>query len=159
MMAVMDDSNSGLLSRLRLTDPVRARRPANVVGLVLAFASGLSLAFLDGGSRALVLAVAWLLLIPTALVLGWAAAFFIEHGVGVRRAVAELCAGSLAGIGSCALLSVQPDDVVTTIVVALAGIILYGSVFRALAAGVALGLGRGGQYLARRIQSVDDDGW
>lgn len=155
----MDDRRSSILSRIGLDDPVSARRPANIVGLLLAITSGLSLAFLDGASQALVLAAAWLLLIPTALLLGWASAFFIEHGVGVRRAVAELCAGALAALGACALLSVQPDGILASTIVAVAGAILYGSVFRSLAAGVALGLGRGAQYLARRIQNVDDEGW
>jgi hypothetical protein len=31
--------------------------------------------------------------------------------------------------------------------------------FRALASGVALGLGRGLGYAGRRIQELDDEGW
>lgn len=155
----MDDWTPPRRSRLGLSDPVRARRPANIIGLSLAIVSAVSLAFFDGGVQALALGISWLLLIPTALLLGWATAFFVEHGVGVRRAVAELCVGVLAALGACVTLSVRDGGGAGTIVTLLAGFVLYGAVFRALASGLALGIGRGGQYLGQRIQHVDDDGW
>ncbi len=105
----MDDRSAGGGHFQFLRDPVRARKPANLAGLILAALSGLSFVFLNDGARELALGIFWLMMFPVALVHGWAIAFFLEHGIGLRRAVAELVVGTLIALTACALLTFRGE--------------------------------------------------
>jgi hypothetical protein len=155
----MDDgAPGGGLSQL-LRDPVRVRKPANLTGLILAALSSLSFVFLDDGAQELALGICWLMMFPVALLHGWATAFFLEHGIGVRRAAAELVVGTLIALTACALLTFRGEGTSGLVVELASSLALYAAVFRALSAGVGLGVGRGAGYLGKRVQDVDDAGW
>ena len=125
----------------------------------MALLSSLSLALLDGGAQALILGLSWLLILPASLLRGWGMAFFIEYGKGVRRALIELVGGALLALLACALLSYGGGGSARRVFMIIFGLAMYVAVFGSLAAGVGLGLGRGGDYMARKIQDVDDEGW
>ena len=143
----------------RFSDPVRVSGPATIVGLGLAVLSSLSLALLDGGAQALALGICWLLIVPASLLRGWGMAFFLEHGRGRRRALVELVVGALVALVACAFLSFRSGTATGTVYMIIFGLALYVAVFGSLAAGVGIGLGRGGDYMARKIQEVDDESW
>jgi peptidoglycan/LPS O-acetylase OafA/YrhL len=153
--------DTGLLSRL-LGDPVRVRGPAGLIGLCLAAVSGVSYLVLDAGWLALLYGFTWLALPLVAGVLGYGIAFFVQHGLGARRALLEVILGLLVAIVSCAVLSTIDRDAFSpwgsALAASLAGL-LYLALFRALANGIALALGRGLDYAGKRIQQLDDDGW
>lgn len=157
----MDDRSPFDRLRLFLTDPVRIRRPAEVVGTLLAVASGIGFATLDGGAQAFVLGLSWLAMVPAALLYGWGLSFFLEYGRGLRRAVLELVGGALVALLACTLLAYADMDggTLATVVGLVSGTLLYLAIFRTLGAGVGLGLGRGSGYLGGRIQDIDDEGW
>ena len=155
----MDDRTPFRQLALRLRDPIHVKGPATVAGLILALVSGLALAYLDGGVQAAVLGLCWLLIVPASILRGWGMAFFIEHGRGVRRALLELIGGGLFALVACALLSIDGNGVGGAVSIFIFGLVLYGAIFGSLAAGVGLGIGRGGDYMARRIQEADDEGW
>src|SRR5690606_565633 len=154
------DEERGILARL-LGDPVRVRRPASLAGFALAVVSGASYQLLGDGGPALLYGLTWLAMPVEAGVLGYGQAFFVGRGVGVRRALLEVILGLLGALLACVVLSVVDagDGLASKLVVAgLAGL-LYLAVYRGLAGGVALGLGRGLDYAGRRIQELDDEGW
>jgi hypothetical protein len=153
--------DTGLLSRL-LGDPVRVRGPARLIGLGLAAVSGASYLVLNAGWLALIYGFTWLALPLVAGILGYGIAFFVQHGVGARRALLEVILGLLVAIVSCAALSTIDRDASSLRGSALAAILaglLYLALFGALANGIALALGRGLDYAGSRIQQLDDEGW
>ena len=155
----MEDQPARSGPRRFLKDPLHVYRPASLAGLALAVGSGLSLAWLEGGAQALALGMCWLGLLPLALLHGWGRALFIEHGVGIRRALGECVAGWLLALSACAALSLDGAGMGGTLVTLLLGLALYLAVFRALSAGAGLLLGRGVGYMSRRLQGMEDDSW
>jgi hypothetical protein len=152
--------DEGWLGRL-LSDPPRLRRLARRAGAALAPVSGLSYLALGDGLLALVYGLTWLALPVVAGLAGCGGAFFVQHGVGVRRMSLELAAGVLGLLGACVSLSTIAGDggvARQLLAVALASA-LYFAVFLGLAAAVALALGRGLDYAGRRIDELDDEGW
>lgn len=156
----MMEQERGVLARL-LGDPVRVRRPASVAGLILAALSGASYLLLGAGWLALLYGLTWLALPFAAGVLGYGKAFFVQHGVGARRALVETILGLLGAILSCVLLALfdADDGWLERLSVAGLAALLYLAAFRGLAGGVALALGRGLDYAGQRILELDDEGW
>jgi hypothetical protein len=145
-----------------LGDPVRVRRPAALAGYGLAALSGATFYLIGSGWPALCYGLTWLAMPFVAGVLGYAMAFFIGHGRGVRRAVVEMVLGALAALLSCIILSLMdtdPDRVLYRVLAAVVAAALLLAVLRGLAAGLGLALGRGLDYAGRRIQELDDEGW
>ncbi len=155
----MDEPGYSESRRQRFLDPVRVRRPAAVAGFVLACVSGLGLALLEGSIQSALLGAAWLAIVPAAALLGWGNAFFLEHGVGARRAWLELIAGALVALFGCALLGLDADGLGRRIVAVAIGTVSYLALFRALAAGIGLAVGRGAGYMGKQLQGLDDTDW
>ena len=153
----MDD---GPLAKL-LSDPPRLRRAGRLLGDCGALLSGLAYLTLGSGLSALAYGLTWLALPVVAGLAGYGDAFFVQHGVGIRRAVLELIVGVLGLLVACVVLSLVDADggIVEQIAAVALAAALYFAAFRGLAAGVALGLGRGLDYAGRRIDELDDEGW
>lgn len=160
----MDEDPTGAThSRLRrvVSDPLRLRRYARATLALATLASAFGWWLFAGTARSLLLAVGWIILPFIAVGIAAGDAFFIEHGRGVRRAVLTLALGALVGIASCALINSVSTGAGSRSALAegCAYALLYAAATLCLAAALALAIGRGAGYVARRIQQVDDEGW
>lgn len=154
----------GRSSRLRgvLDDPVRLRRRAWLASLAVALVGGWAYGFGRSAGAALLLALTWVAMPFLAAGAGLGDAFFVRHGRGRRRVAATAALGVVLALTGCAsLASIADGPRSTTRELARCG--AYGAMFlaliAALAAVIALAVGRGEGYLARKIQAVDDEGW
>lgn len=156
-----DASEPTRLARL-LSNPLWLRRAARTLIVVIALGSGVAWATLDGAGQSLVLAFGWIALPFIALALGIGEGFFIEHGRRLRRNIATLLFSVVLALGSCVALAVVPDGGQSTgrgIVSGSTYALFYAAIALGLGAACAIAFGRGGAYLGRRIQEVDDEGW
>jgi hypothetical protein len=152
---------TSLLARLT-ANPVVLRRRARLTTVVVALLSGLSYGFGNGGWPGIVLGLTWVAMPFLALGIALGDAFFVRHGRGVRRAALTALAGGVTALGACGALASVLDGAAALgrdSGVAALYALLYGASVALLAALLALGIGRGEGYLARKIQAVDDEGW
>lgn len=145
-----------------LSDPARLRRRCALALLALAVGSGATRVIDLGTPGSFITALTWVVGPPLALGVAAGDAFFLQHGRGKRRVVLTLAAGVLAALISCALIS-GVTELSQSAARDAAEAALYGSlylaVFLTLAAGMALGIGRSGDYLARRVEHLSNDDW
>lgn len=155
----MFDSEPGLFQRL-IRDPVKVRERVVYLALIMTVVHTAAADGLGGRVPGLIYALTWLVAPVLALGYGYGAAFFIQYGAGVRKALIQLIVGIIALLAICVVLAVltdSGDSVAERIIVAGLNGGLYGAVILTLGAAVALGLGRGTEYIGKRLQSLDDD--
>ncbi len=143
-----------------LQDPVKVRRRSVYAAILMVGVHAIASDGLDDRIPGLAYAVTWLAAPLLALTYGYGSAFFVQHGVGVRKSMVQLIAGSLVLVATCVALAAIADSGYATsgrIIVAVLNGGLFGAAIMALGAGVALGLGRGPDYVGKRVQSLDDD--
>lgn len=143
-------------------DPLQTRHWARIAALVVTLLSGIGWAVLDGAARSLLLALGWIAFFPIAAGLGIGDGFFIEHGRGLRRAIVTIIAGTFVALLGCVLLSAVFEDGDEGLGRAIAGSVyalLYTAMLLVFGGILGIAFGKGGGYLARRIQQVDDEGW
>jgi hypothetical protein len=159
---VRDDAerSTTIIARLA-SDPFRLRRWSLFALGVLALMSALG-QLLGGFLGGMLLAVPWVAGPLVALGIGAGDAFLIQYGRARRRVLLTLVAGVLVAIGSCAALAsidgASPGGVRGLLEAGLYAL-FFAVVILALAAAIALAIGRGGDYLARRIERLGDDDW
>lgn len=155
------DSERSKLSRL-LRDPVKLRKRARIAGVVLVLAAAVASDGLSGTVPGIALPLLWLALPPVALAIGYGDAFFIEHGVGVRRSVLTIVLGALLSLAACVILStaaMAEGGALARFLAAGLYSLLYAGILALLSSLVGLGIGRGLGYAGRRIQQLDDEQW
>lgn len=145
----------------RLRDPVSLRKRAALALPILAAAVGLG-ELLGGRPGSVLVVLAWVLLWPVALGLGYGEGFFVGHGRGVRRAIVVLAGSAIASLLCCALLSMgfgADSGLEQRIVRAIVMLVLFLTVCLFVASLSALGFGLGTGYLARKIDERNSDEW
>jgi hypothetical protein len=150
-----------LISRL-LRDPVKLRRNARILSILVALVAAIAgSGWLTSSVLASTLtALAWLFVPVMAAGIGTGDAFFLRHGVGERRVALTALLGVVFAIFACALLAViGTADESTPLLAGALHFVLVIAVIGVLASILAVAIGRGGGYLSRRIQDVDDAGW
>jgi amino acid transporter len=151
-------------SRLRrlLANPATLRRRALAGLLALALLSGVVQALDLGPLGTLIVALTWVGGPLLALGLGAGEAFFIQYGRGVRRAIATVLSSVCIALAACAAIptvTAESQNVAERAVRGILYALLFVTVFLGLGALLALGIGRSGDYLARRISNMSDDDW
>lgn len=159
----MDDHSEHqprLFARLA-ADPVRLRRWAwiGLPGLVLLVLAGQLLAGSTGG---MLTALSWVCAPIIAFGLGIGDAFFVRHGQGMRRILLTILGAVFTVLTSCVILASISDSATSRmrdmVVAALYGL-LYAGIVIGLAGLIALGIGRGEDYVARRIDQMSREDW
>lgn len=148
------------LARL-VANPRRLRRAGRGGTLAVSLVVGVSQS-LDGAGASLVVALSWVLLPLIALALGFGDGFFVGHGVGRRRVLLMAAGGALAALVACGVLASITTASQNTGSRVLQGVLhamLYGAVATAAGAWIALLVGRGSDYLARKIDERVHEEW
>lgn len=148
------------LARL-IANPRRLRRAGRGAALGTSLVAGLSQA-LDGAGASLVSALCWALLPLIALALAFGDGFFIGHGVGRRRVLLSAVGGVLVALVACGMLASITATSQNTSTRVREGVLhaaLYVAITLAAGAWVALLIGRGSDYLARKIDERVHDEW
>jgi hypothetical protein len=153
-------SPSGLFARI-VSDPIRLRRWSWLallvaVGLV---AGGQLISGLVGG---LLTALAWIVAPAVALGIGVGDAFFVRHGHGKRRIALSILVSVFTALISCVILAGISDSSGTwaqDLVVTALSMLFYGGIVVGLAGLIAFGIGRGEDYVSRRIDRMSHEDW
>jgi hypothetical protein len=153
-------SPSGPIARI-VGDPIRLRRWS---WLALLVAIGLVAAgqFFAGLAGGMMTAIAWIIAPIIALGIGVGDAFFIRHGRGRRRITLTILAAVCVALTSCAILAGISDASGTRaqeLVVMALSVLLYGGIVVGLAGLIAFGIGRGEDYVSRRIDRMSHEDW
>lgn len=161
-MSDFSPESSSLVARL-LRDPVRLRRRSWLLACLVGVLGALAGSGWSGveSVSSVLMALAWLLVPLVAAGIGLGDAFFLQHGLGQRRILLTLVGASLVAVASCVVLAVVTGAETSEEMLLSAALywLLIMAVVIWLAAFVGLGVGRGGGYLSRKIQNVDDTGW
>jgi len=159
----MDDfsgDRSGFISRV-ISDPIRLRRYGGLALIIamLAVAGGQLLTGLTAG---MLTALAWVVAPVIAFGIGVGDAFFVRHGRGKRRILLSILASIIAVLTSCAILAAISDASGTwtqDLVAAALYVLLYAGIVIGLAGLIALGIGRGEDYVSSRIDRMSREDW
>jgi hypothetical protein len=151
-------------SRLgRLTaNPANLRRRAWLLTGLVALLGGAGYAAGDSTWARWAVALSWVAMPFLAVAIALAEAFFVRHGRGGRRLALTALAGGLAAHGACGALATTggiADSLSSNVSQAIVYALLFVALVGLISAVLALGIGRGENYLSRKIQAVDDDGW
>lgn len=145
----------------QLSDPVVLRKRAVVTLPLLAAAVGLG-SILGGRSGDTLTILGWVLLVPTALALGYGEAFFIGHGRGVRRAIFLAIFSAIASLSLCVALSTGLGghfEARSRLIQAIVTLVLFLVTGMLVASLAALSFGLGTGYLARKIAERSAEDW
>jgi hypothetical protein len=155
-----EDPPRPLLRRL-LDNPVRLRRQSLVALAIAIILSGVTR--LTGGWIAgLLLAFTWIIVLPIALGIAAGDAFMVAHGRNRRRLLLTMIGAVIVAVLSCgllALLSEATGNRRRDIADCIAYCVFYGANVLGLSALMALAIGRGGDYVSRRIDAMSNDDW
>ena len=159
----MDDNPAnrpGFIARLT-ADPLRLRRWSRfaLAGLVvLVIASRL----LSGFSGGMLTAFVWICVPFVAFGIGVGDAFFVRHGRGMRRILASILVSIFTALTSCVILASISDPSTSSLrdlLDASLYAVLYAGIVVGLAGVIAMGIGRGEDYVARRIDRMSREDW
>lgn len=150
----------GLVARLA-ADPIRLRRWSWIalLCLVLLVIAGRLLSGTIGG---LLTALTWICASIVALGIGVGDAFFVRHSRGMRRIVLSILGSIFTVLTSCVILASISDPSTSRmrdIIVAALYALLYAGIVLGLAGLIALGIGRGEDYVSRRIDRMSREDW
>lgn len=159
----MDDHperRSGLIARLT-SDPIQLRRwswLALLFVVVLVIASQL----LSGTTGGMLTALTWICAPFLAFGIGVGDAFFVQHGRGTRRILLSILGSVFTVLASCVILagiSGSSTSWTRDLCVATLYVLLYAGIVTGLAGLIALGIGRGEDYVSRRIDRMSREDW
>jgi hypothetical protein len=154
------DSTPGLIARL-VAEPIRLRRWSWValLALVVLVIAGQVLAGFPGG---MLTALTWVCAPIVAAGIGVGDAFFVRHGRGTRRILLSILGSIFTFLASCVILAGISDSSgswTQDLVVATLYALLYVGIVVGLAGLIALGIGRGEDYVSRRIDRMSGEDW
>ena len=159
----MDDnshSRPGLIARLA-ADPIRLRRGSwlALLILILLVVASRSLSGFAGG---MLTALTWICAPFVAFGIGVGDAFFVRHSRGMRRIILSILGSVFMVLTSCVILAGISDSSESwthDLVVAALYALLYAGIVIGLAGLIALGIGRGEDYVSRRIDRMSREDW
>ena len=154
------DSRPGLIARLA-ADPIRLRRWSwlALLALVVLVIAGQVLSGFTGG---MLTALTWVCAPIVAAGIGVGDAFFVRHGRGMRRILLSILGSVFTFLTSCVILAGISDSSrswTQDLVVAALYALLYAGIVVGLAGLIALGIGRGEDYVSRRIDRMSSEDW
>jgi hypothetical protein len=110
----------------------------------------------------LLVALLWVIGPVIALAIGVGDAFFLQHGRGRRRSILTLIGAIVVALVACVILSgitEESQDRGGQVLSIAGNVLLYIAVIGGLASLIALGIGRGSGYAARRIDELSREDW
>jgi peptidoglycan/LPS O-acetylase OafA/YrhL len=154
------DSRPGLIARLA-ADPIRLRRGSwtALLALVVLVIAGQVLSGFTGG---MLTALTWVCAPIVAAGIGVGDAFFIRHGRGMRRILLSIPVSGFTVLTSCVILAGISDSSRSwrqDLVVAALYALFFTGIVVGLAGLIALGIGRGEDYVSRRIDRMSGEDW
>ena len=159
-MDEQSENRPGLIARLA-ADPIRLRRWSwfALIALVLLVIAGQLLSGFTGG---MLTALTWVCAPIVAAGIGVGDAFFVRHGRGTRRILLSILGSVFTVLTSCVILAGILDSSgswTRDLVVATLYALLYAGIVVGLAGLIALGIGRGEDYVSRRIDRMSREDW
>lgn len=153
-------SRPGIIARMT-ADPIRLRRWSwlALLALVLLVVAGQLLSGFTGG---MLTALTWICAPFVAFGVGVGDAFFVRHGRGMRRIPLSILGSLFTVLTSCVILasiSASSRSWTHDLVVAALYALLYAGIVIGLAGLIALGIGRGEDYVSRRIDRMSREDW
>lgn len=155
-----EESRPGFLTRLA-ADPLRLRR-WSWLALATLIAVVIVSRLLSGFAGAMLAALTWIFGPIVALGIGVGDAFFVRHRRAIRRIALTILVSIFAVLTSCVILADISNSSMSPmrdIVVAILYAMLFAGIVIGLAGLIALGIGRGEDYLARRIDHMSGEDW
>ncbi|MDQ3547291.1 MAG: hypothetical protein M3439_00590 [Chloroflexota bacterium] len=160
---MMDDSperRPGLITRM-VSDPVRLLRWSRIAlaGLLLLVIASHLLVGIPAG---MLTALTWICAPFVAFGIGVGDAFFIRHGQRRRRILLSILASVITVLTACVILAGISDSSPSRtpdLVVAALYAVFYAGIVIGLAGLIALGIGRGEDYVSRRIDRMSREDW
>ncbi len=154
------ESRSGFFART-VADPIQLRQRSRIALLILIVLVVIG-QLLSGFGAGMLTALTWVCAPVVAFGIGVGDAFFVRHGRQQRRILLSIVLSLLIVLMSCVILaggvngssSVQRNIVESS----LYGL-LYAGIVIGLSGTIALGIGRGEDYVSRRIDQMSDDDW
>jgi hypothetical protein len=154
------ESRPGLFARLT-AEPIRLRRLSWSALLVMALLV-IAGRFVSGFAGGMLTALAWICAPVVALGIGVGDAFFVRHGRGMRRILLSIPGSIFTVLTSCVILASTSDSSTSRMhdmVVAALYAVLYAGIVLGLAGLIALGIGRGEDYVSRKIDRMSREDW
>ena len=154
------DSRPGLIARL-VADPLRLRRGSwlALLALVVLVVAGQLLSGFTGG---MLTALTWVCAPIVAAGIGVGDAFFVRHDRGMRRIRLSILVSVFTVLTSCVILAGISDSSrswTQDLVVAALYALFYTGIVVGLAGLIARGIGRGEDYVSRRIDRMSGEDW
>ena len=159
----MDDNPSnrpGLIAQLT-SDPLQLRRWSWMALLALALLI-IASRLLTGFAGGMLTALTWTCAPFVAFGIGVGDAFFLRHGRGTRRILLSILGSVFTVLTSCVILAGISDSSSSwtrDLVIAALYVLLYAGIVIGLAGLIALGIGRGEDYVSRRIDRMSREDW
>lgn len=154
------ESRSGFFARM-VADPVQLRRRSRIALLILIVLVVIS-QLLSGFLAGMLTALTWICAPIVAFGIGVGDAFFVRHGRQQRRILASIILSIVVVLMSCVILAGRSNGT-STMQQNVVESSLYGLLFAGIVVGlsglIALGIGRGEDYVSRRIDRMSDEDW
>jgi len=158
--AETEDTRPSAIRRM-LADPLRLRRQTIGVLIVSTLVAGLS-RLIDGWPGAILMVVPWVAILPIAFGMAVGDAFLVAHGRARRRLLLTMTGAVVIALASCVLLAIiseASDSVRGDVTDSVMYAVFYGANVIGLSALIAFIIGRGGDYVSRRIDVMSNDDW
>lgn len=159
-MDEVPESRPGFVARLS-ADPIRLRRWSRLALLCLV-ALVVAGHLIGGTTGAMLTALTWVCAPLIALGIGVGDALFVRNGRAIRRIIIAILGSLFTVLTSCAILAdiTSPSSSrMRDMVVAILYAILYAGIVIGLAGLIALGIGRGEDYVSRQIDRMSREDW
>jgi hypothetical protein len=144
-----------------ISDPLQLRRWSWLALLVLVLLTVAS-RLLAGFTGGMLTALTWICAPIVAFGIGVGDAFFLRHGRGARRILLSILGSVFTVLTSCVILAVISDSSTSwmlDLVIAALYALLYAGIVIGLAGLIAFGIGRGEDYVSRRIDRMSREDW
>jgi hypothetical protein len=163
MFDVPDNEEPGRPSLIRrmFANPIRLRRQTLVaLGCATALAGASRL--IDAWPGGFLTALLWVIVLPLALGIAAGDAFLVAHGRARRRLLLTIVGAVFVALSSCVVLAMLSEGDSSTgrdAAGAAAYAVFYAANVLGLSAAIALAIGRGGDYVSRRIDVMSEEDW
>ena len=158
---MFDDSSEQGRPARTLADPIRLRRWSRIALVVLVVLVIIA-QLLSGSAATWLTALTWVCLPLVAFGIGYGEAFFLRHGQRRRVVLLTILVAICVTLAACVFLATltgpSPSRGRELAIAALYGL-LYAGVALALAGLIGWGIGRGEEYVSRRIDRLSDEEW
>jgi hypothetical protein len=154
------ESRPGRIARLA-GDPIRLRHWSRLALLGLAVLVVIS-QLIEGTPGGMLFALTWVAVPVVALGIGVGDAFFVRNGRGIRRIILSILVSVFTSLTSCVILADISDSstsMMNDMAVAILYAVLCVAIVIGLAGMIALGIGRGEEYVSRRIDRMSREDW